>query len=126
MGFFRRKDHVFTPTQAPTIATLNGVATSAEPAAQGQLLPCSFTVEDVFTITGRGTVVTGTVTAGTLRVGDVVTVVGAAGSREAQVLGIEMFRRKANSVSAGDTCGLALSSVKRDDIQRGDLVRTSL
>ncbi|WP_145808849.1 EF-Tu/IF-2/RF-3 family GTPase [Kribbella amoyensis] len=81
------------------------------------------TVEDVFTITGRGTVVTGRVTSGLIRVGEQV-VVSRAGQQlgALQVTGVEMFRKTVNEARAGDNVGLMLSDVRRDQIERGDVL----
>ncbi len=84
----------------------------------------SLTVEDVFSITGRGTVVTGQVSSGEVRVGQRVTIV-----REGQevgaseVTGIEAFRSIKDVATAGDTVGLLLQGVSRSDVHRGDLLR---
>jgi len=75
------------------------------------------TVDDVFTITGRGTVVTGKVDSGEVRVGDIVTING---SRTTKVQGIEMFRKTLDVAVAGDNCGILLEGITREDIKRGD------
>lgn len=79
-----------------------------------------FMVEDVFTITGRGTVVTGRVTKGTVRVGDDVTI-SPSGIRTA-VTGIEQFRKSLDYAQEGDNAGLLLRGVSRDQVHRGDLL----
>ena len=76
-------------------------------------------VEDVFSISGRGTVVTGRVNKGTLRVGDTVLVNGAV---EAQVAGIEAFRKVLDVASEGDNVGIVLPTLGRKDLNRGDLI----
>lgn len=79
-------------------------------------------VEDVFTITGRGQVATGTVTTGTVRVGDDVVVLRAgAPIAETVVSGIEMFRKRADEASAGTMIGVLLRD--RIDVTRGDVIR---
>lgn len=77
----------------------------------------SFTVEDVFTITGRGTVVTGRVASGSISVGEHVLING---SIETEVTGIEMFRKTLDTASAGDNCGILLKGISRDQISQGD------
>ena len=74
-------------------------------------------VEDVFTITGRGTVVTGRVDSGEIHVGDYVNING---SRQVQVAGVEMFRKTLDYAKAGDNCGLLLKDISKDDIKRND------
>lgn len=76
-----------------------------------------FVVEDVFTITGRGTVVTGRVQSGDLKVNETVRING---TRETEVAGIEMFRRTLDYAVAGDNCGILLRGVSRDEVKRGD------
>lgn len=77
----------------------------------------SFVVEDVFTITGRGTVVTGMVGAGSISVGEKVFING---NIETTITGIEMFRKTLDTASEGDNCGLLLRGISRDQIARGD------
>lgn len=82
-----------------------------------------FTVQDVFSITGRGTVVTGMVEAGTISVNDKVTIKRKDGTyREAVVTGIEMFRKIVNVSSKGDNVGILLKGVERNDVKRGDML----
>jgi len=81
------------------------------------------TVEDVFSITGRGTIVTGRVTAGTVAVGDQV-LLSRAGTpiRQTEVTGIEMFRKTVKIANAGDNVGLLLRDVQRDQVISGDVL----
>ena len=74
-------------------------------------------IDDVFTITGRGTVVTGVIESGVVRTGDTVSINGSVNSR---VLGIEMFRKTLDFAQAGDACGLRLENIARDDVHKGD------
>ena len=78
-----------------------------------------FVVEDVFTITGRGTVVTGRVDSGDVKVGDMVNI---AGRITTEVTGIEMFRKKLDYAKEGDVCGILLKDVSRDDVSMGDTI----
>ena len=80
------------------------------------------TVEDVFIIRGRGTVVTGRVASGTLHIGDQVVVYRGNTTRKAVVTGIEMFRKMLDHAKAGDNVGLLFKDLTRDDIQRGDVL----
>ena len=79
-------------------------------------------VEDVFTITGRGTVATGRVERGVLKTGDEVEIVGLDETRKTVVTGIEMFRKLLDSAEAGDNIGALLRGVDRQDIQRGQVL----
>jgi elongation factor Tu len=85
--------------------------------------PFLMPVEDVFTITGRGTVATGRVERGTVKVGDVVELVGMKeGSSKTTVTGVEMFRKLLDEAQAGDNVGLLLRGVERKDIERGQVL----
>ncbi len=83
------------------------------------------TIEDVFAISGRGTVVTGRVATGTVRVGMPVTVTRASAPISSTVTAIEQFRRTAEQASAGDNVGLLLDGVARHDVTRGDVITAS-
>ena len=86
-------------------------------------LPFLMPVEDVFSITGRGTVATGRVERGTLVVSDEVEIVGLADeSRKVVVTGIEMFRKLLDQAEAGDNIGALLRGVKRNEIERGQVL----
>ncbi len=84
--------------------------------------PFLMPVEDVFTITGRGTVATGRVERGTIKLGDEVEIVGLAETRKTVVTGVEMFRKLLDSAEAGDNIGALLRGVERKDIQRGQVL----
>ncbi|WP_044641876.1 elongation factor Tu [Risungbinella massiliensis] len=80
-------------------------------------------VEDVFTITGRGTVATGRVERGVIKVGDEVEIIGLAEeTRKTTVTGVEMFRKLLDQAEAGDNVGALLRGVNREDIQRGQVL----
>lgn len=80
-------------------------------------------VEDVFSITGRGTVATGRVERGQVKVGDVVDIIGLAEeSKSTTVTGVEMFRKLLDYAEAGDNIGALLRGVSREDIQRGQVL----
>lgn len=76
-------------------------------------------VEDVFSITGRGTVATGRVERGTLRVGDTIEIVGLRNTKTTTVTGIEMFQKTLDEGFAGDNVGVLLRGVQKEDIERG-------
>ncbi|WP_298088796.1 elongation factor Tu [uncultured Corynebacterium sp.] len=85
--------------------------------------PFLMPVEDIFTITGRGTVATGRVERGQLNVNDEVEILGIKEkSQTTTVTGIEMFRKLLDSAEAGDNCGLLLRGLKREDIERGQII----
>ncbi|MEE1043254.1 MAG: EF-Tu/IF-2/RF-3 family GTPase, partial [Clostridia bacterium] len=95
------------------------IPTPERPIDQTFLMP----VEDVFSITGRGTVATGRVERGTLKVNDEVEIVGLTDeSRKVVVTGIEMFRKLLDSAEAGDNVGALLRGVQRTEIERGQVL----
>ena len=80
-------------------------------------------VEDVFSITGRGTVATGSIEAGRIHVGDAVEIIGLQEAKQTStVTGVEMFRKILDEGEAGDNCGLLLRGVEKDDIKRGMVI----
>jgi elongation factor Tu len=81
--------------------------------------PFLMAVEDVFSITGRGTVATGRIERGKVKVGETVQIVGIKDTRETTVTGVEMFRKLLDEGMAGDNVGLLLRGVQKDDIERG-------
>ena len=81
--------------------------------------PFLMPVEDVFTITGRGTVVTGRIERGIVKVGDNIEVVGLGDTKQTTCTGVEMFRKLLDEGQAGDNVGLLLRGLKREDIERG-------
>jgi elongation factor Tu len=84
--------------------------------------PFLMPIEDVFTISGRGTVVTGRVDRGKVRVGDEVEMVGMKDTRKTVVTGVEMFRKILDEGQAGDNLGALLRGVKRDEVERGQVL----
>ena len=84
--------------------------------------PFLMPVEDVFTITGRGTVATGRVERGEVKVGDKVQIVGIRETRETTVTGVEMFRKLLDFAQAGDNIGALLRGIDRKDIERGQVL----
>ena len=76
-------------------------------------------VEDVFSISGRGTVVTGRVERGIIKVGEEVDIVGIRDAQKTTVTGVEMFRKLLDEGRAGDNCGLLLRGTKREEVERG-------
>ena len=85
--------------------------------------PFLMPIEDVFTITGRGTVVTGRVEQGILRLGEEIEIVGITPQTSKTVVtGIEMFRKMLDEAQAGDNAGILLRGTKKDDVQRGQVL----
>ena len=84
--------------------------------------PFLMPVEDVFTITGRGTVATGRVERGTIKIQDPVEIVGLKPTQTSVVTGIEMFRKSLDYAQAGDNAGILLRGIERKDIERGQVL----
>ena len=84
--------------------------------------PFLMPVEDVFTITGRGTVATGRVERGQVKVGDPVEIVGITDTKQTVVTGVEMFRKLLDYAEAGDNIGALLRGVTRDQVERGQVL----
>ena len=79
-------------------------------------------IEDVFTIQGRGTVVTGKIDRGVIRLNEEVEIVGIRETQKTTVTGIEMFRKEMDEGQAGDNCGVLLRGIKKDDVERGQVL----
>ncbi|MBQ9853879.1 MAG: elongation factor Tu [Bacilli bacterium] len=84
--------------------------------------PFLMSIEDVFTITGRGTVVTGRVERGKLNLNDEVEIVGLKDTQKTVVTGIEMFRKSLDYAEAGDNAGVLLRGINREDVERGQVL----
>ena len=84
--------------------------------------PFLMSIEDVFTISGRGTVVTGRVERGVLNLNDEVEIVGIKDTQKSVVTGIEMFRKSLDFAQAGDNAGVLLRGISRDDVERGQVL----
>lgn len=132
MAWFRRKDADSMDAQV-LLARANAAtppvpmpeATPPVPMAAPVSAATGFrmTVEDVFAITGRGTVITGRVEAGTIKIGNSVRLTRVDGTaRDVEVNGIETFRKKLDAASAGDNVGLLLRAITKADIARGDVL----
>lgn len=136
MGWFRRRRdpqdaneilRQYNEAEAVRLAALaNGATTTREETAFVSAAggAAELAVEDVFTITGRGQVATGTVTTGTIRVGDAVVVLrDGSPVADTEITGIEMFRKHADAASAGTMIGVLLRG--RTDVARGDVIRVT-
>ncbi|MBS7020334.1 MAG: elongation factor Tu [Firmicutes bacterium] len=84
--------------------------------------PFLMPIEDVFTITGRGTVVTGRVERGQLKLNDEVEIIGLRETKKSVVTGIEMFRKQLDFAEAGDNAGVLLRGIAREDVERGQVL----
>jgi elongation factor Tu len=84
--------------------------------------PFLMSVEDVFTISGRGTVVTGRVERGIAKLNDEIEIVGLKATKKAVITGIEMFRKQLDEAQAGDSAGILLRGIERDDVERGQVL----
>ncbi|MEB1621963.1 elongation factor Tu [Xanthomonas campestris pv. campestris] len=84
--------------------------------------PFLMPVQDVFSISGRGTVVTGRIERGIIKVGDEIEIVGIRDTQKTTVTGVEMFRKLLDQGQAGDNAGLLLRGTKRDDVERGQVL----
>ena len=111
---------------APIMELMEAVDTYIPTPERATDKPFLMPVEDVFTITGRGTVATGRIERGVLKVADEVEIVGLAEeSRKVIVTGIEMFRKLLDDAQAGDNVGVLLRGVQRADIERGQVLAKS-
>ncbi|MDO8944811.1 MAG: elongation factor Tu [Desulfobacterales bacterium] len=84
--------------------------------------PFLMPIEDIFSIQGRGTVVTGRIETGVVKVGEEVEIVGFRDTRKTVVTGVEMFKKLLDSGMAGDNCGLLLRGIDKDDVERGQVL----
>ena len=84
--------------------------------------PFLMPVEDVFTISGRGTVATGRVERGVIKTGEEVEIVGIKDTKKSVITGVEMFRKTLDEARSGDNVGLLLRGIEKDDIQRGQVI----
>ena len=94
------------------------IPTPVRDSDQSFLMP----VEDVFTIQGRGTVVTGRIEKGTIKLGEEIEIVGIHDTQKTTVTGIEMFRKEMDEGQAGDNAGILLRGIKKEDVQRGQVL----
>ncbi|MFM2318234.1 MAG: elongation factor Tu [Pseudomonadota bacterium] len=107
------------PSIAELINALDTYIPEPERAIDGAFL---MPVEDVFSISGRGTVVTGRIERGVIKVGETVEIVGIRPTTSTTVTGVEMFRKLLDQGQAGDNVGLLLRGTKRDDVERGQVL----
>jgi len=111
------------PAWTPRIVELMDAVDSYVPEPERVVdRPFLMPVEDVFTITGRGTVATGRVEQGTVKVGEEVEIVGLRDTKKTTATDLEMFRKLLDEVQAGDNIGVLLRGTKREDIERGQVL----
>ena len=116
-------DDLSNPAYAPILELMEAVDEYIPTPERAADLPFLMPVEDVFTITGRGTVATGRVERGQLKTGDEVEIIGLTEERAKTVVtGIEMFRKILDYAEAGDNIGALLRGVQRDEIERGQVL----
>jgi elongation factor Tu len=101
---------------------MNAVDSNVPDPVRDKDKPFLMPIEDVFTITGRGTVVTGRAERGTLTINSDVEIVGIRPTQKTTVTGIEMFHKQLDEAWAGENCGLLLRGTKREDVERGQVV----
>jgi len=107
------------PSIEKLVAALDSYIPEPERAIDGAFL---MPIEDVFSISGRGTVVTGRIERGIVKVGEEVEIVGIRDTQKTTVTGVEMFRKLLDQGQAGDNVGVLLRGTKRDDVERGQVL----
>jgi len=112
-------DGLGTTAVAKLLETLDSYIPEPERAIDGAFI---MPIEDVFSIQGRGTVVTGRVERGIVKTGEEVEIVGIKDTTKTTVTGVEMFRKLLDEGRAGENCGVLLRGTKRDDVQRGQVL----
>jgi elongation factor Tu len=113
------KSELGEPAIIKLVEALDSYIPQPERAVDGAFL---MPVEDVFSISGRGTVVTGRVERGRVKVGDEVEIVGIKDTQKSTVTGVEMFRKLLDEGQAGDNVGVLLRGTKREDVERGQVL----
>jgi elongation factor Tu len=108
--------------QAQIMELMDAVDSYIEEPVREMEKPFAMPIEDVFSITGRGTVVTGRIEQGVLKVGDPVEIVGLRELQTTTVTGIEMFRKLLDQGQAGDNVGLLLRGIGKEDVERGQVI----
>ena len=108
--------------EAKILELMDAVDAWIETPARDTDKPFLMPIEDVFTITGRGTVVTGRVERGQLKLNDEVEIVGLKETKKTVVTGIEMFRKSLDYAESGDNAGVLLRGVAREDVERGQVL----
>jgi elongation factor Tu len=115
-------DDFKSPEVAPIFALMDALDSYIPEPVRDVDKPFLMPVEDVFTISGRGTVVTGRVERGKVKVGEEVEIVGFAPTQKTVCTGVEMFRKTLDYGQAGDNVGLLLRGIKKEEVERGQVV----
>ncbi len=116
-------DDISNPAYAPILELMDAVDSFIPTPERKADLPFLMPVEDVFTITGRGTVATGRVERGQVKTGDEVEIIGLTDERKKSVVtGVEMFRKTLDYAEAGDNIGALLRGIQRTEIERGQVL----
>ena len=111
------------PVYAPIYELMDAVDSYIPTPDRKADMPFLMPVEDVFSITGRGTVATGRVERGTVKMGDTVEIVGLSDEKKTTVItGVEMFRKLLDSAQAGDNIGLLLRGIQKKEVERGQVI----
>jgi len=109
-------------SESPVAELMNALDTFIPEPQRAVDLPFLMAVEDVFTISGRGTVATGRIERGQIKVGETVEIVGLRDTQTTAVTGLEMFRKSLDVAVAGYNCGALVRGLKREDIERGQVI----
>ena len=110
------------PDSAPVVELLKALDTYIPNPDRALDKPFLMAVEDVFSIKGRGTVATGRIDQGVVKVNDEVEIVGIRDTRKVVVTGVEMFKKSLDRGEAGDNVGLLMRGIEREDIERGQVI----
>ncbi len=115
-------DDINSEEAKPIFELMNALDTYIPEPVRATDKPFLMPIEDVFSISGRGTVVTGRAERGVIKVGDEVEIVGFAPTQKTVCTGVEMFRKTLDTGQAGDNVGLLLRGIKKDEVERGQVV----
>jgi elongation factor Tu len=115
-------DDINSPEAKPIFELMEALDTYIPEPVRATDKPFLMPIEDVFSISGRGTVVTGRAERGVIKVGDEVEIVGFAPTQKTVCTGVEMFRKTLDTGQAGDNVGLLLRGIKKDEVERGQVV----
>ena len=115
-------DDFESPDVKPVFELMEALDTYIPEPVRATDKPFLMPIEDVFSISGRGTVVTGRAERGVIKIGDEVEIVGFAPTEKTVCTGVEMFRKTLDTGQAGDNVGLLLRGIKKDEVERGQVV----
>jgi elongation factor Tu len=115
-------DDINSPEAKPIFELMDALDSYIPEPVRATDKPFLMPIEDVFSISGRGTVVTGRAERGVIKVGDEVEIVGFAPTTKTVCTGVEMFRKTLDTGQAGDNVGLLLRGIKKDEVERGQVV----